>query len=62
METFLGYIEYSSHFLDGLDSPITLTFLHSISEVQLTTATGVRQGFTMPVEPMSPEPRGFLLE
>ncbi len=60
--TFLGYIEYPSHYLNGLDSPVGLAFLCTDAEDQLTTAAGEREWFTTPAEPMHTEQRVFLLE
>lgn len=60
--TFLGYIEYPSHYLSGRDSPLGLAFLCTVAEDHFTTTAGEREWFTTPAEPMHAEQRDFLLE
>jgi len=62
VERFLGYIEYPSHYLNNLDSPVGLAFLSHLEEGQLTTAADRRSWFGVLPEPMHAEQREFLLE
>ena len=58
----LGYIEYPSHYLKGLDSPVGIAFLCSI-DVDLTADAGTGRGwFRAPPEPMHTEQVAFLVE
>jgi ADP-ribose pyrophosphatase YjhB (NUDIX family) len=58
----LGYIEYPSHYLHGMDSPVGLAFLCQIEGEQFINA-GVEHGwFTEPPEPMHAEQVAFLAE
>ena len=60
----LGYIEYPSHYLGGLDSPVGIAFLcHVDVDVDLTAdGTSGRGWFTAPPEPMHTEQVDFLTE
>ena len=60
----LGYIEYPSHYLSGLDSPVGIAFLcHVDVDVDLTAdGTSGRGWFTAPPEPMHTEQVDFLTE
>ncbi len=62
VERFLGYIEYPSHYLNNLDSPVGLAFLGHLEEGQLMTSAGRRSWFSVLPEPMHAEQRDFLLE
>jgi ADP-ribose pyrophosphatase YjhB (NUDIX family) len=56
----LGYIEYPSHYLNGLDSPVGIAFL---CHVDLTAdASSGRGWFTAPPDPMHTEQVDFLTE
>jgi ADP-ribose pyrophosphatase YjhB (NUDIX family) len=58
----LGYIEYPSHYLNGLDSPVGIAFLCSVA-IDLMADTGTGRGwFTAPPEPMHTEQVDFLAE
>jgi ADP-ribose pyrophosphatase YjhB (NUDIX family) len=59
---FLGYIEYPSHYLNGLDSPVGLTFVVHIEEDQLMSAADRHSWFTALPDRMHTEQRDFLLE
>ena len=60
----LGYIEYPSHYLSGLDSPVGIAFLcHVDGDVGLMAdGTSGRSWFTAPPEPMHTEQVDFLTE
>ncbi len=59
---FLGYIEYPSHYLNGLDSPVGLAFLtHFVGDRPTTLANG-QSWFTALPDPMHTEQRHFLLQ
>jgi len=60
----LGYIEYPSHYLSGLDSPVGIAFLcHVDADVDLMADdTSGRGWFTAPPEPMHTEQVDFLGE
>jgi ADP-ribose pyrophosphatase YjhB (NUDIX family) len=59
---FLGYIEYPSHYLHGLDSPVGLAFrCHLEGDPEAVPSDG-RSWFTAPPESMHIEQRDFLLE
>jgi ADP-ribose pyrophosphatase YjhB (NUDIX family) len=60
----LGYIEYPSHYLSGLDSPVGIAFLcHVDVDVDLMAdATSGRGLFTAPPEPMHTEQVDFLTD
>ena len=58
----LGYIEYPSHYLNGLDSPVGLAFLCQLGEEQGSTSGAEGKWFTVPPEPMHAEQRDFLSE
>ena len=60
----LGYIEYPSHYLKGLDSPVGIAFLcHVDIDVDLMAdGTSGRGWFTAPPEPMHTEQVDFLTE
>lgn len=60
--TTLDYIEYPSHYLGGLDSPVELAYLGPVEEYHLATAAGEREWFTTPAEPMHTEQRDLLFE
>ncbi len=58
----LGYIEYPSHYLNGLDSPVGIAFLCPV-DVDLTAGTRSGRGwFTAPPDPMHIEQVDFLTE
>jgi len=59
---FLGYIEYPSHYLNGLDSPVGLAFEVHTDEGQLMSEAGQPSWFTVLPDRMHDEQRGFLLE
>jgi ADP-ribose pyrophosphatase YjhB (NUDIX family) len=59
---FLGYIEYPSHYLNGLDSPVGLAFEAHMEEGQPTSDAGQPSWFTVLPDGMHTEQRGFLLE
>ena len=59
---FLGYIEYPSHHLNGLDSPVGLAFLSHVEEDQLTTIADRRSWFAVLPDRMHTEQHDFLLE
>lgn len=60
----LGYIEYPSHYLSGLDSPVGIAFLcHVDVDVDLVAdATSGRGWFTAPPEPVHTEQVEFLTD
>jgi 8-oxo-dGTP diphosphatase len=60
----LGYIEYPSHYLSGLDSPVGIAFLcHVDVDVGLMAdGTSGPSWFTAPPEPMHTEQVDFLTE
>lgn len=64
----LGYIEYPSHYLNGLDSPVGIAFLCAVDgdgdrEVDPMAPVGLGQGwFTEPPDPMHAEQVDFLTE
>lgn len=60
----LGYIEYPSHYLSGLDSPVGIAFhCHVDVDVDLMAdATSGRGWFTAPPEPMHTEQVDFLTD
>jgi len=60
----LGYIEYPSHYLNGLDSPVGIAFLcHVDVDVDLMAdGTSGRGWFPAPPEPMHTEQVNFLTE
>jgi len=62
VERFLGYIEYPSHYLNNLDSPVGLAFLTHLEGGQLTSDADRRSWFGALPEPMHAEQRDFLLE
>ena len=58
----LGYIEYPSHYLNGLDSPIGIAFLcHVDGDLRADGRSG-RGWFTAPPDPMHAEQVDFLTE
>jgi hypothetical protein len=58
----LGYIEYPSHYRNGLDSPVGMAFLCHV-DVDLTAdARSGRRWFTAPPDPMHTEQVEFLTE
>jgi ADP-ribose pyrophosphatase YjhB (NUDIX family) len=59
---FLGYIEYPSHYLNGLDSPVGLAFLCHPEEDQPVPAADRQSWFTALPDRMHTEQRHFLLE
>jgi ADP-ribose pyrophosphatase YjhB (NUDIX family) len=59
---FLGYIEYPSHYLNGLDSPVGLAFLCHLGEGQPLPAADRQSWFTALPDQMHTEQREFLLE
>jgi len=59
---FLGYIEYPSHYLNGLDFPVGLAFLNHVEEDQLTTVADRRSWFAVLPDRMHAEQGDFLLE
>jgi ADP-ribose pyrophosphatase YjhB (NUDIX family) len=58
----LGYIEYPSHYLGGLDSPVGLAFLCHLGEDQQVPAAGWQSWFNALPDRMHPEQRDFLRE
>jgi len=62
VEGFLGYIEYPSHYLNNLDSPVGLAFLTHLEDDRLTTTVGRQSWFTILPAPMHTEQRNFLLQ
>ena len=56
----LGYIEYPSHYLNGLDSPVGIAFLCHVDVDLMADGTSGRGWFTVPPEPMHPEQVDFL--
>jgi hypothetical protein len=62
VERFLGYIEYPSHYLNNLDSPVGLAFLTHLEGGQLMSAADRRSWFSALPEPMHAEQREFLLD
>ena len=59
---FLGYIEYPSHYLNGLDSPVGLVFLCHLGEDQPVPATERHSWFTVLPDRMHTEQCDFLRE
>ncbi|MGO9027257.1 MAG: NUDIX domain-containing protein [Acidimicrobiales bacterium] len=59
---FLGYIEYPSHYLNGLDSPVGLAFVVHVGEDQLTSLADQPSWFAALPDQMHREQRDFLLE
>jgi len=58
----LGYIEYPSHYLNGLDSPVGVAFLCPV-DVDVTVDVSSERGwFTAPPDPMHTEQIDFLTE
>jgi len=57
---FLGYIEYPSHYRNGLDSPVGMAFLCEVDGGQTVGTDVDHQWFTEPPEPMHPEQVDFL--
>ncbi len=58
----LGYIEYPSHYLNGLDSPVGVAFLCRVEGEQIASP-GVEHGwFRQAPEPMHAEQVEFLTE
>lgn len=60
----LGFIEYPSHYLNGLDSPVGIAFLCSV-DVDGDPTAEARSGrgwFTAPPDPMHAEQVDFLTE
>jgi ADP-ribose pyrophosphatase YjhB (NUDIX family) len=57
----LGYIEYPSHYLNGLDSPVGIAFLCHVDGEQQTNETTEHGWFTVAPEPMHPEQIDFLV-
>ena len=58
----LGYIEYPSHYLNGLDSPVGIAFLCHVEGEQTADGTSGRGWFTTPPDPMHAEQVDFLTE
>ena len=58
----LGYIEYPSHYLSGLDSPVGIAFLCRVDVDLMADGTSGRGWFTAPPEPMHTEQVDFLTE
>jgi hypothetical protein len=59
---FLGYIEYPSHYLNGLDSPVGIAFLcHADADLRADASSG-REWFTAPPDPMHTGQVDFLTE
>ena len=60
----LGYIEYPSHYLSGLDSPVGIAFLcHvDVDDDLMADGTSGRGWFTAPPDPMHTEQVDFLTE
>ena len=59
---FLGYIEYPSHYRQGLDSPVGLAFLCHLAGPRSGAEPDGRAWFTSLPEPMHAEQRDFLVE
>ena len=59
---FLGYIEYPSHYLNGLDSPVGLAFLCHVDEDQPTSVADQHSWFSALPDRMHSEQRDFLRE
>ena len=60
----LGFIEYPSHYLNGLDSPVGIAFLCHLdrdADVKADDRPG-RGWFTTPPDPMHAEQADFLTE
>jgi ADP-ribose pyrophosphatase YjhB (NUDIX family) len=57
----LGYIEYPSHYLRGLDSPVGLAFLCTTADDPVGTGGPGRRWWTTPPEPMHAEQVAFLV-
>ncbi len=58
---FLAYIEYPSHYLNGLDSPVGLAFAVHVEEGQLSSVVDQQSWFTEPPDRMHAEQRDFLV-
>jgi hypothetical protein len=58
----LGYIEYPSHYLNGLDSPVGIAFLCRVDVDPRADASSGREWFTAPPDPMHTEQVDFLTE
>jgi len=58
---FLGYIEYPSHYLNGLDSPVGLAFLCPVDGGYVTIEQGVLEWFMEAPSPMHTEQIDFLV-
>ena len=58
----LGYIEYPSHYLAGLDSPVGIAFLCPVSAGQPTGEDGDHGWFRSAPVPMHTEQVAFLVE
>jgi ADP-ribose pyrophosphatase YjhB (NUDIX family) len=58
----LGYIEYPSHYLNGLDSPVGIAFLCNVDVDPKSDASSGREWFTAPPDPMHAEQADFLTE
>ena len=58
----LGYIEYPSHYLNGLDSPVGIAFLCHVNVDLTADARSGRGWFTAPPDPMHTEQVDFLTE
>ncbi len=58
----LGYIEYPSHYLNGLDSPVGLAFLCPVDGRQVAGEPGVQEWFLEAPAPMHAEQVHFLVE
>ena len=59
---FLGYIEYPSHYLNGLDSPVGLAFLCHVAGEQHTRESVEHGWFREAPQPMHAEQIEFLTE
>jgi len=59
---FLGYIEYPSHYLNSLDSPVGLAFLTHLRGDPPTTLADGQSWFTALPDPMHTEQRDFLVQ
>ena len=58
----LGYIEYPSHYLNGLDSPVGMAFLCSVAVDPGAGGSSGRWWFTEPPDPMHDEQVEFLID
>ena len=59
---FLGYIEYPSHYLNGLDSPVGLAFLCSVDDDLLVVSSPVLAWFTELPDAMHHEQVDFVVD